>query len=62
MMIRVNSGEEVVRRDDPRHQYNLGTARASGGSDRIIIPTARIRKGDIYISYQEAAKEIGKRT
>ena len=62
MMIRVNSGEEVLRRDDPRHAYNLGTARASGGSDRIIIPTARIRKGDIYISYQEAQKEIGKRT
>lgn len=62
MMIRVNSGEEVLRRDDPRHAFNRGTVGGGGGMDRIIIPQTRIRKGDIYISYKEAEREIGKRT
>jgi hypothetical protein len=60
MLARLNSGEEVLRRDDPRHRNNYGEA--GRNRDRIIIPTAKIRKGDIYISYHEAEKEILMRT
>jgi len=63
MLARVNSGEEILRRDDPRHVNNYTTVTANrGGRDRLIIPTARIRKGDIYISYNEAASEMAKLT
>ncbi len=60
MMVRVNSGEEILRSDDPRHRNNYGQRAA--GRDRVIIPTARIRKGDIYISYKEAEREFLNRT
>lgn len=61
MLARVNSGEEILRKDDPRHRNNYGEV-AGRGRDRLIIPTAKIRKGDIYISYHEAEKEIANRT
>jgi hypothetical protein len=32
------------------------------GRDRVIIPTVKIKKGDIYIAYHEAEKELWKRT
>lgn len=63
MLVRVNSGEEILRRDDPRHTFNqTGTMQPAVVRERIIIPTTRIRKGDIYISYNEAATEQKKRT
>ncbi|WP_347839315.1 phage tail tape measure protein [uncultured Draconibacterium sp.] len=37
-------------------------AGSGGGRDRLVIPTTRIRKGDIYISYKEAEKELTNRT
>ena len=64
MMIRVNSGEEVLRATDPRHINNFSgskAAPASLGRDRVIIPTVKIRKGDIYIAYEEGRKEMSKR-
>jgi len=64
MLARLNSGEEVLRRDDPRHINNYGKASAAGSQaprDRIIIPTVKIRKGDIYIAYEEGRKEMSKR-
>jgi hypothetical protein len=60
MLARLNSGEEVLRRDDPRHRNNYGEA--GRNRDRIIIPTMKLRKGDIYIAYHEAEKEILMRT
>lgn len=61
MLARVNSGEEILRRDDPRHRNNYGEP-AGKGRDRLIIPNLKLRKGDIYVAFQEAEREILKRT
>lgn len=59
VLARLNSGEEVLRRDDPRHVFNGGkNERTSGGRDRIFIGRTRIDRGHIYIAYEEAKAEI----
>ena len=63
VLVRVNSGEEVLRRNDPRHTLNASGGSSGGGGSqvKVLIPRTVIRKGDIYISYEEGKKEYQKR-
>jgi len=54
-----SSNPEVIA---PLDKLKGMLAGSGGGRDRFFIPTTRIRKGDIYISYKEAEKEFGMRT
>lgn len=63
MLARVNSGEEILRRDDPRHRMNGGAnQRGEAPRDRILIGRTKIDRGHIYIAYEEAKADINKLT
>ncbi|PTN08038.1 minor tail protein [Mangrovibacterium marinum] len=63
VLIRANSGEEVLRRNDPRHTLNATSSRQVGGGSqvKVLVPSMRLRKGDIYIAFKEGEKEFQKR-
>lgn len=63
VLVRVNSGEEILRRNDPRNVLNANGSSVTAAVQqvRVMIPRTRIRKGDIYIAYEEGKKEYQKR-
>lgn len=64
VLARLNSGEEVLRRDDPRHSFNQrGTQSGnSGGRDRLILGDVKWSKGALYFALREAENQLYKRT
>lgn len=63
VLARLNSGEEVLRRDDPRHSMNQSRSKGSTAlQTKVMIPSFKLRKGDIWLSFMEADKEMRKRT
>jgi len=63
VLARVNSGEEILRRTDPRHSSNMGQSTAAEPQVVVqtMIPTTRLRKGDIYLSFVAGEKEYQRR-
>jgi hypothetical protein len=56
VLARVNSGEEILRRDDPRHRYN------QGGNPSVIPADIILGDDHIRISYQRAYNRLRKKT
>ncbi len=63
VLIRANSGEEVLRADDPRHSFNQkGSAGSLQSKDRIVFTKAVFKKDGLYLMMKEAESEVNKRT
>lgn len=61
MLIRANSGEEVLTRSDPRHRLNRG-GMASGGSAVILQPSIEYGLDTFRIRLKRVESNVGKRT
>lgn len=60
VIARVNSGEEIITRHDPRHRYNQGT---TGGDSPSYLPAdVKVMDDHILISYERARQRRRKRT
>lgn len=60
VIARVNSGEEIITRHDPRHRYNQGTASTDGPS--YLPADVKVMDDHILISYERARQRRRKRT
>jgi hypothetical protein len=64
ILARVNSGEEVLRRDDPRHSYNQTGTRGGGGGSQINLTPEVLRIGNdaIYIAFKKHERKLARAT
>ncbi len=64
MLARLNSGEEVLRRDDPRHAKNFGmVAQRSGGGTQVkVTPVTKFGYDGLYVYLQEYITDLSNRT
>lgn len=61
MLARVNSGEEILTANDPRHKNNYGGG--GGGTTEVsYFNEAKIRGEDIYIITKKVEKRMNRRT
>jgi hypothetical protein len=61
MLIRANSGEEILTRSDPRHRLNQG-GRAMGGGSVILQPSIEYGLDTFRIRLKRVESNAGKRT
>jgi len=63
VLIRANSGEEVLTASDPRHRNNRGYSTTGSGTTQVeIINEARIKAESLYILQKKAERRIARRT
>lgn len=58
VLIRANSGEEILKRSDPRHSLNGGI----GGGESIINNVINLDGETIYRNQQKVARKVNQRT
>ena len=62
LLARVNSGEEILRRDDPRHTFNQTVSRQTPAKPVVAAPSIEFGYDKIYAGVKLYEEEMYKRT